>query len=111
MPEVIKRFSISLAALMDGKPGMRKMVHATRAYHIVPRPNAAGIIHAKSVATNAVIIAQAYGLNAYLVLMRCAINPMSAAIIAISASSQLPPKSLHDPPEPTAAPSAMPQSG
>ena len=67
--------------------------------------------HAQMVAAKAVIMAQAYGLNAYFVLMRLAINPISAAIMATSASSQLPPKSLHEPPEPMAAPSAMPQLG
>ena len=59
MPDVVKRFSTSLAALTEGKPGMRKMVHATSVYHIVPRPSAAGIAHAKMVATKPVIMAQA----------------------------------------------------
>ena len=59
MPDVVKRFSTSLAALMDGSPGMRKMVHATSAYHSVPSPSAAGMAHANMVATNPVIMAQA----------------------------------------------------
>ena len=59
MPEVVKRFSRSLAALIDGKPGMRKMVQATSAYHIVGSPSATGMIHAPSVATKPVIMAHA----------------------------------------------------
>ena len=59
MPEVVNRLSISLAALMDGNPGMRKMVQATSAYHIVPRPKIIGSAHAQSVATKPVIMAQA----------------------------------------------------
>ena len=70
MPEVVKRLSMSLAALTDGKPGMRNMVHATSAYHMMGSPSTVGMIQAQSVATKPVIMAHAYGLNAFCVLSR-----------------------------------------